>query len=223
MQLPWRIPDGLEKKFVRRARFFRQRASILLRGGMADNPEAQDWSLEAYRDYLRLLARLQLPADLRSKVDPSDVVQETLIRAHQKVGQFRGRTEAELAGWLRRILLNQLTQVLRKFATPAPDRTLERLLEKSLEESSARLEAWLVSDHSSPSEQAIRHEELLDLSDTLAQLPENQRIALELKHLQSWSVEAISRQMQLSKSAVGGLLRRGMKRLRELMEEARRE
>jgi RNA polymerase sigma-70 factor (ECF subfamily) len=66
----------------------------------------------------------------------------------------------------------------------------------------------------------IRHEELLLLSQALVQLPENQRTALELKHLQSWSVEAIARQMGLSKVAVGGLLRRGMKKLRQLMEES---
>jgi hypothetical protein len=59
-------PGRTRKKFVPRARFFLQRASIPLRGGMADNPEAQDWSLEGYRDYLRLLARLPLPPEFQS-------------------------------------------------------------------------------------------------------------------------------------------------------------
>jgi RNA polymerase sigma-70 factor (ECF subfamily) len=190
---------------------------------MADNPNARKWPLESYRDYLRLLARLQLPALLRSKVDPSDVVQETLLRAHEKVKQFRGHTDAELAGWLRRILLNHLTVAMRRFGPPAHQGTQEWSLEQSMEESSARLEAWLASDASSPSENAVRHEELLRLAEALARLPENQRMALELKHLQGWSVEAIARQMGLSKSAVGGLLRRGMKKLRELMEEPRRQ
>jgi RNA polymerase sigma-70 factor (ECF subfamily) len=190
---------------------------------MADNPKAPQWSLESYRDYLRLLARLQLPPVLRSRIDPSDVVQDTLLKAHQKVDQFRGHTEAELAVWLRRILLNHLSEALRKLGPTAQSRPPEQSLEKSLEQSSARLEAWLEADHSSPSEQAIRHEELLRLSQALGQLPESQRTALELKHLQSWSVEAIGHEMGLSKSAVGGLLRRGMKKLRELMEETRRE
>jgi RNA polymerase sigma-70 factor (ECF subfamily) len=190
---------------------------------MADNLRRREWSLESYRDYLRLLARLQLSPVLRGKIDPSDVVQETLLRAHQKVGQFRGHTEAELAVWLRRILLNHLREAMRKFGSAAQISTQQWSLQKSLEQSSARLEAWLASDHSSPSEQAIRHEELVRLSEALFQLPENQRMALELKHLQSWPVEAIARQMELSKSAVGGLLRRGMKKLRELMEEQRRQ
>jgi RNA polymerase sigma-70 factor (ECF subfamily) len=190
---------------------------------MADNPNPPQRSLESFRDYLRLLARLQLPPVLRSRIDPSDVVQETLLRAHQKVDQFRGHTDGELAAWLRRILLNHLTESLRKLGPAARMRPSEQSLEKSLEESSARLEGWLASDHSSPSERAIRHEEVLHLSQALSQLPENQRTALELKHLQSWSVEAIGREMGLSKAAVGGLLRRGMKKLRELMEETRRD
>jgi RNA polymerase sigma-70 factor (ECF subfamily) len=188
---------------------------------MAHDSMARQWSLEPYRDYLRLLARLQLPAVLRDKLDPSDVVQETLLRAHQKVSQFRGQTEAELAAWLRRILVNQLLLGLRKFGAAAHRGVQECSLEKALEQSSARLQDWLACDHSSPSEQAIRHEELLRLSAALGQLPENQRLALELKHLHGWSVEAVSRHLGLSKVAVGGLLRRGMKRLRELMEESR--
>jgi len=188
---------------------------------MPENPTTPEWRLESYRDYLRLLAGLQMPPVLRGQVDPSDMVQDTLLKAHQKVDQFRGHTEAELAVWLRRILLNHLTEAMRKLGTTAHQG--RQALETSLEQSSARLEAWLAADHSSPCEKAIRHEELLRLSQALLQLPPNQRTALELKHLQSWSVEAISRHMGLSKLAVGGLLRRGMKKLRELMEEPRRE
>jgi RNA polymerase sigma-70 factor (ECF subfamily) len=197
-----------------------QRASML-EAVMPENSEARNWSLEAYRDYLRLLARLQFPTVLRGKLDASDLVQETLLKAHQKMEQFRGRTEAELAAWLRRILLNHLAAGMRKFGPGAPACAQELSLGKGLEESSARLEAWLASDHSSPSERAVRHEELLRLSGVLSQVPENQRIALELKHLLGWSIEAIAGHLGVSKSAVGGLLRRGMAKLRELMEGPR--
>jgi RNA polymerase sigma-70 factor (ECF subfamily) len=190
---------------------------------MPDNTKTQEWSLELYEDYLHLLARLQLPPVLREKLDPADVVQETLLRAHRKVHQFRGQSEAELAAWLRQILLNHLAEAMRKVGAVAQNRALGFSLDNSLEQSSARLEAWLASNYSSPSEKAIRHEELLRLSEALSQLPENQRTALEMKHLQSWSLEAIARHMDISKSAVGGLLRRGMKKLRQLMEEPRRK
>ena len=98
---------------------------------------------------------------------------------------------------------------------------LERSLEVAVEDSSVRLEAWLAADQSSPSERVIRQEQLQQLATALAQLPDDQRTALELQHLRGCSVEAISEQMGRSKSAVGGLLRRGMHRLRELLEADR--
>jgi RNA polymerase sigma-70 factor, ECF subfamily len=172
--------------------------------------------LARYRVYLRLLARLQLDPRLRSKLDPSDVVQQTLLKAHERHDQFRGETDAELAAWLRTILANTLTDAVRRGQAREG---LQHSLEAAIEHSSMRLEAWLAATGSSPSEHAVRHEQLLQLSEALAQLPEDQQRAVELKHLQGFTVEAISQDMGRSKTAIGGLLRRGMKRLRELMDE----
>src|SRR4051812_771329 len=96
--------------------------------------------LNQYREYLRLLARLQIDQRLQSKVDPSDIVQQTLVKAHQNLGQFRGRSDGELVAWLRRILSNPLVDAVRKFRVEIAH---EYSLEQSVEESSARLEAWL--------------------------------------------------------------------------------
>jgi RNA polymerase sigma-70 factor (ECF subfamily) len=81
---------------------------------MSDPPSQPLRPLESYREYLRLLARLQIDARLRAKLDPSDVAQEALMHAHERRDQFRGSTDAELAAWLRQILANQLAEALRR-------------------------------------------------------------------------------------------------------------
>jgi RNA polymerase sigma-70 factor (ECF subfamily) len=176
-------------------------------------------ALERFRHYLLLLARLHLGDRLRAKLDPSDVVQQTLLEAHRKQAQFRGKTDRELAAWLRQMLTYCIADELRAFGRTKRDAGLERSLEAALNDSSARVEAWLAAEQSSPSQRAIREEELLRLADALAQLPEDQRHAVELKHLHGCSVAAIAEQLGRSETAVGGLLRRGMTRLRELLQE----
>ncbi len=186
---------------------------------MPHEAEARGWSLERYRDYLNLLARLQLDPRLRGKLDPSDVVQQTLLQAHQKQDQFRGQSEGERTVWLRKILANVLADAVRKFGRQQRDVGLERSLEAALEESSAKLEACLVSEKSSPSQQALRQEELLSLAEALAELPEDQRQAIELHHLKGYSLVKVGTEMGRSKEAVAGLLFRGIKKLRARLSD----
>jgi RNA polymerase sigma-70 factor, ECF subfamily len=175
--------------------------------------------LDRYRDYLRLLARLQLPAQLRGKLDPSDLVQQTLLRAYQGIDQLRGRSPAEMAAWLRQILANTLANAVRDYGRDCRDVALERSLEASLAHSSARLEAFLAADQSSPSEQAQRNEQILQLAQALAALPELQREALLLRHCQGWSVAEIGQHLGRTRAAVASLLRRGLQQLREALHE----
>jgi RNA polymerase sigma-70 factor (ECF subfamily) len=183
---------------------------------MSSDSNAAQRPLERFREYLRLLARLHLDPRLQRKLDPSDVVQQTLVRAHQAIDQFRGTTDAELAGWLRRILANTLADALRKFRSELAH---EHSLEQALAESSARIEAWLTRDQESPSEQASRHEEAVRLAEALASLPDDQRVAVELHHLQGLPLADVAARLDRTEAAVAGLLRRGRRRLRELLEE----
>src|SRR5262245_49403942 len=139
--------------------------------------------LEEYRDYLCLLARLRLDPRLRGRVDPSDVAHDALVRAVQRLEQFQGPGDAELAAWLRQILANTLADEVRKALARKRDLGREQALQNALDESSARLEVWLAAEQSSPSERAARQEQLLRLAAALARLPDDQRQAVELKHL----------------------------------------
>ena len=184
---------------------------------MTDQPPAKAFPWDRYREYLRLVARLQVPPRLRAKVDASDVIQQTLLEAHEAVNRLAPLDEAGRAAYLRRMLANNLADLGRRFGAEARDLGRERSLEASLEASSAQLARWLAADQSSPSQRACRSEASLALADALAQLPEDQQMAVEMKHLRGCSVAAIAQAMERSETAVGGLLRRGLKRLRELM------
>jgi RNA polymerase sigma-70 factor (ECF subfamily) len=175
-------------------------------------------TLERLRDYLCLLARQARPR-LPAKIDLSGVVQQTLLEAAQALGQLRARDEAQKAAWLRKILANNLADEIRKLGTGKRDLARERSLQAAVEESSARLEAWLAAEQSSPSHQAMRHEQLLRVTEALAALPEKQRTVVELHHLNGWPLAEVAGHLGCSKSAVAGLLHRGLDKLRQLLHD----
>ena len=173
--------------------------------------------LDGYRPYLRLLARLGLGRRLRGKVDPSDIVQQTLLAAVRDLGQFRGGSEGELAAWLRRILARQLAHAGRDQHRDKRDADRERSLEAALERSSACLAAWLADGGPSPSERASRDEDAVRLAAALERLPEPQREAIELHYWHGCTVAEAAQQLGRTHAAVAGLLQRGLRALRSLM------
>jgi RNA polymerase sigma-70 factor (ECF subfamily) len=186
---------------------------------MARDPRDDHRSLVDYRDYLQLLVRLQLGTRLGAKLDASDVVQQAILHAHEKRDQFRGGTEGEWLAWLRAILVNALAASLRRFDARARDPRRERSLEAELERSSSRLEFLLVADQTSPSERAVRGEELMRLAHAIASLPEDQRRVVELHYLKGLAVADVAAEIGRTRPAAVGLLFRGLKRLRELLRE----
>lgn len=175
--------------------------------------------LEQFRSYLRLLARMQLPAKLAPKVDASDVVQQTLVQAYQALGQFRGQTPQELAGWLRKILANQMHHLLRDFGRQKRDTGRELPLAAVIDQSSARLEAWLAAEQSSPSEQAQRNDSLLQLAAALETLPDEQREAVELHYCHGLTLAQVAEQLGKTPPSVAGLVHRGVMKLKAALVE----
>jgi RNA polymerase sigma-70 factor (ECF subfamily) len=186
---------------------------------MEERPNNPGERLEQFREYLHLLARLQLQDRLRGKVDVSGVVQQTLLEAFETLRRSPDRDSELKAAWLRQILANNLRDEVRKFDAAARDVNREHSLQAALENSASQLESWLAAEQSSPSRQAIRNETLVRLADALAQLPEDQRIAVEFHHLKGLKLDETARHLSRSKGAVAQLLFRGLKRLRELMGE----
>lgn len=173
--------------------------------------------LERFRDHLRVLARLHLDPCLRGKLDPSDAVQQALLQAHQARDTFAGDTEAELAAWLRAILVRVLATASRDLRRQRRDVRREVPLEQAVEQSSLRLEAWLVDPAEPPPELAARQERLLALTAAVEGLPDAEREAVLLHHLHGWGVDRVAEHLGRTAGAVAGLLKRALARLRQAL------
>lgn len=168
---------------------------------------------ERFRSYLHLLAQQGLDVRLQAKVDLSGVVQQTIIEAHQQWTSMAEKATGEQAAWLRRILVNNLTDEARKWMTAARNVDLER----SIDRSSANLAGLLGGPASSPSMKVMQNEDLARMADALLNLPDEQRQAIEMHHLRGIPLAEIALEMNRSKGAVAALLYRAMQQLRSCM------
>jgi RNA polymerase sigma-70 factor (ECF subfamily) len=176
-------------------------------------------TLERFRAYLRLLARMQMGIRWQAKLGESDLVQQTLMEAYRTLDQFRGQGEAELAAWLRSILAHQLAHAVRDLGRTRRDVSRERSLEQALERSSACLASWLAADGPSISDQAAHNEQVVRLAQAMERLPEAQREAVVRHYWQGWTTTQLAEHLGRSPAAVAGLLQRGLKALRQEMRE----
>ena len=193
--------------------------SRLIRDARQNAPGALDQLLVSYRNYLRLLARTGIDQSLQGKADPSDLVQETLLKAHQHFEQFRGQTEAELTAWLRQILARNLTDLVRRFRiADARQVARERSLDEMLTNSSAALNTFLAGQGNSPSQSAERREMSVVLADALADLSADSREVIFLRSIEERDWDEVAEKMGRSQGAVRLLWARALKRLRPLIE-----
>ena len=134
----------------------------LIRTARQNGPAGVGVLMERYRTYLKLLVRPQIDPQLQTRVNPSDVVQDTFLEAFRDFGCFRGSTEAEFLAWLRTILVNNLSRLVeRHLLAQKRDARREVSLDRmgtSVEQSSARLGALLQGNTSSPSVRVQRRE-----------------------------------------------------------------
>jgi RNA polymerase sigma-70 factor, ECF subfamily len=174
--------------------------------------------LDRFRGYLRFLAEVNLDPRFQGKLDPSDIVQETLLKACQGLEGLRGNDDRQVAAWLRTILARQIANASRDLQCPKGDVRKEKSLEQALAESSIRLLDFLNKGDSSPSGKMEKSEAVLGLADAMAHLPLDQRQALILKHWRGWSLDEIAAHMGRTRPGVAGLLRRALESLRRKLK-----
>ena len=190
--------------------------SALVRAAQHREGDALDRLLGLYRNYLRLLARTWLNGAARGKADPSDLVQETLLRAHQAFPAFRGTREEELVAWLRQIMARQLADLVRRLRAGRRDMGREQPLDSPLRD---KLHDMATSTFSSPSRSAQRRELGVLLADALAQLSPPRREVIVLRNLEELDWPQVARRMGKSEAAVRKLWARALLALRPLIED----
>ncbi|MHC4955761.1 MAG: sigma-70 family RNA polymerase sigma factor, partial [Planctomycetota bacterium] len=175
----------------------------LIEAARRGDEDAQGRLFDAYRAYLRLLARVEVGRGLQAKIDASDIVQETFLTAHRSFGGFRGTTRGELVQWLRRILATRLSNAVR-FYTHAQRRdvNLEQRLDQSMGDSSRQMHEVLGAVQESPSQYAGRREEAVMLADAIARLPDDYHEVIVLHHLEGLTFPDVARAMGRSVGAV---------------------
>ncbi|MCA9214108.1 MAG: sigma-70 family RNA polymerase sigma factor [Planctomycetales bacterium] len=179
-----------------------------------------DHLLEAYRNYLRLLARLQLGRMLQIRVSPSDLAQESILVARKAFHGFRGDTEPEMLSWLRSVLAQRLIDANRFHSAGRRDFQIEHRLDDALDRSSCDMRAFLSPDSNSPSRIVSKREQEVILADALARLPADYSEVIVLRHLDGKSFAQVAETMNRTVPSVKSIWTRAMTRLRtELGEE----
>ncbi len=187
-----------------------------------DNPpiDVSDPAIVAkYEPYLRMLARTQMRQAYQAKIGASDMVQQAMLQAVQGLDGFRGGTEAEFRAWLRQILARHLCHLDRDLHRDKRDIRREQSMEQKLAQSSMRLEGLLAGEGPTPSQNVAIGENVLKLADAVERLPESQREAVRLHYLEGMKLSEVAERLDKTTGAIAGLLHRGMKTLRQQLDE----
>ncbi len=172
------------------------------------------------RSYLEVLARGQLSTWINPKVDPSDVVQQTLLEAYQDFERFAGQSEQQWRAWLRQILARNAADLVRHYrGTAKRDPRRERPLQAAARGDRSSYQLPLADGQPTPSQVLVRWEEELQVAEALLQLPEDYQEVIRLRHFQQLPFEQVAQSMGRSRPAVQMLWLRAVRRLAQVMKQ----
>lgn len=203
------------------ARPFPSREEVLqlIESARGGDTEQLGQLLQFYFSYLTVLANTQLDQRLRKRLNPSDLVQETMMAAHRDFAAFRGNSPQEFVGWLRQILINVLHGAIAKHVK-AGKRDVRReismdQLESNVDRSATRLAAILPGRVESPSSPIHAEERAADLAEHLAKLPADYKEVIVLRNLRGLSFDEIAEEMSRSSGAVRMLWLRAIDKFKD--------
>ena len=158
------------------------------------------------RTYLLAVAARKSNGRMAAKFGNSDIVQQTLLDAHQGLDDFKGSSQFELRAWLKTILQRNLHDFRRNFSTRARDVRRERFVEHHV--SSTRPDE-------TPSQLLSKCETDQQLLDAVEKLPERQRFVVEARQRWNWNYSEIAAELNITEVAARKLWSRALKNLKE--------
>jgi len=185
----------------------------LISAARAGSDEALGELLEAWRDYLLLLANQELDAVLCSKGGASDLVQETFLEAQQDFHRFAGSTAGEWVGWLRTVLEHNVANFRRGYLSTEKRDVTREVPFGTIGDGNSHCGLQFVGDIQTPSQCALANEQVSRLEQALTRLSELQRRIIELRHREGFSFAEIGRLTDRSAEAARKLWSRAIKRL----------
>lgn len=198
--------------------FTLERNELLVRARQGDRA-ARSELLEKYRQRLRQMIDLRIDRRLCSRVDPSDVVQETLAEAHRNLDDYLEEEPLPIYPWLRQFAANRLADLHRRHLHAVKRSVLrESIPQEEGDGSVVGLADWLVSTRSSPSRNLIREEVRGQVQRALLELPERDREILVLRYLESMATDEIAAVLGISIGAVKVRHLRALERIRPLID-----
>jgi RNA polymerase sigma-70 factor, ECF subfamily len=166
---------------------------LLARAGEGDD-RARQQVLVRHRDRLKRMVALHLDRRVSARIDPSDVVQEALADAAQKLSAYLRERPLPFYPWLRRLAWERLVK-LHQHHLHARKRSARREEQPVLDlpdDSALELAKRLASSVSSPSKNLLRAELRRRVQAGLAALPPRDREVLVLRYLEQLSTKEIA-------------------------------
>jgi len=187
----------------------------LLSRARAGDEAARDELFTKCRNYVALVARTQVESWMRTKVDASDLVQQTLLEAHRGFDDFRGRTEAEWLAWLRKILNHNAHDFIRRYKTDKRHIGREVRMQGTSPGQSGSFFHDPPGAEGTPSQIVAQREREIELADAIAHLTDDHREVIILRNLQRLPFDEIARRMDRSRPAVQMLWMRAIRKLQQ--------
>ena len=176
----------------------------------------QSWSIGRLRPWLQIVAKRELPHRLRGRVEPSDIVQQTLLKAWQGEANFRGETHEQRLAWLRVIIKNTIRDRYRALLdTQCRGNGIEQAASDAFPPEASGLNNHPAHETPTASGVLIAAEESLALAAALEKLPEEQRRVIHLRHFDNLNYAEIAKRLNKSESAVRMLWVRALRGLRD--------